>query len=92
MPKSRIIIHTVFNLEKDRQKQFNEDYELMFDVCEAAGYEDMPAQMKQIYEFIVENENKDGYVVLYEIQDEKNNIRIVFLKYMEKIKVGEGEK
>lgn len=86
MPKPKIIMHTIFNLEKDRQKQFNEDYELMFDVYEAAGCKDMPAEMKQTYEFIVENENKDGYIVLYEIQDEKNGERIVFLKYMDKIK------
>ena len=82
-------MHTVFNLEKDRQKQFNEDYELMFDVYKTAGCKDMPSEMKQTYEFIVENENKDGYVVLYEIQDEKHNKRIVFLKYMDKIKTGE---
>lgn len=84
-------MHTVFNLEKDRQKQYNEDYGLMFDVCEAAGCEDMPAQMREMYEFIVENENKDGYVVLYEIQDEERGKRIVFLKYMDKIKTG-GER
>lgn len=90
MPKAKVIMHTVFNLEKDRQKQFNEDYELMFDVCEAAGCENMPAQMKEMYEFIVENENKDGYVVLFEVQDKKNNKRLVFLKYMDKIKT-QGE-
>lgn len=80
-------MHTIFNLEKDRQKQFNEDYELMFNVCKAADCKDMPAQMKEMYEFIVENENKDGYVVLYEIQDEKHGIRIVYLKYIDKIKM-----
>lgn len=84
---AKIIMHTVFNLEKDRQKQFNEDYELIFNVCEAAGCKDMQAEMKEMYEFIVENENKDGYVVLYEIQDEENNKRLVFLKYMDKIKM-----
>lgn len=84
---AKIIMHTVFNLEKDRQKQFNEDYELIFNVCEAAGCKDMPAEMKEMYEFIVENENKDGYVVLYEIQDEENNKRLVFLKYIDKIKM-----
>ena len=78
MPKPKIIMHTVFNLEKDRQKQFNEDYGLMFDVCEAAGCEDMPAQMKEMYEFIVENENKDGYVVLYEIQDDTWQTNCIF--------------
>lgn len=87
MPKPKIIMHTIFNLEKDRQEQFNEDYELMYDVCKEAGCKDMPAQMKEMYEFIVENENKDGYVVFYEIQDEENNKRLVFLKYMDKIKM-----
>ena len=85
-------MHTVFNLEKDRKKQFNEDYELMFNICEAVGYKDIPAQMKEMYEFIVENENKDGYIILYEIQDDKHSKRIAFLKYMDKTIEKKGKK
>lgn len=80
--KRSITTLTIFNLEKDRQKQYNEDYELMYDACKRTTSEDTLEEMKKLHDLIVENPAKDGYVVLYEVEDD--NIHVLVGKYMDK--------
>lgn len=81
--KRDITIHTVINLEENRRQQFNEDYELMYDLFEATGCRNIPEQMKRMHELIIDNENADGYFIIAEIKDKHTHALVG--KYMPKI-------
>lgn len=80
--KQTVTMHTVINLEKDRQSQYNEDYELMYNLCKATSENDVLDEMKRLYEMIVEHPAKEGYIAIYEVEDD--NTHVVVAKYIDK--------
>lgn len=69
--KKIVTIQTIFNLGIDRQKQYNEDYEFVYRLGKKIGVRDALEFMKEIYELVVENEHKDGYIILYTVTNRK---------------------